>query len=276
MTAISMSALYKAFKGGRPVFFALALGILLAGGPASANSYTVEGVTVDAVAANAVQAREKALTQAQVKAFEQLAAQTLTPEELAVYTMPDADTIMALVQDFEVTNEQLSTKRYKGTFTVRFRPALAAQYLRVQPAVAQPVPEAVIPQQQVQQAPVAQQPNPATIYQQQRMTQQPVAPVYQQPAIAAGQPVMVRARFASVQEWVRLKNVLERNRTFAMRRIVALQPREALVELGFNGAPAELQQALTGAGLSVSPAQSVAVDTASPLFDVGFGGYSRY
>ena len=276
MTAISMSALYKAFNGGRPVFFALMLAVTLAGGPAYANSYTVEGVTVDAVAANAVKAREKALAEAQVKAFGQLAAQTLTPEELATYTMPDADTIMALVQDFEITNEQLSTKRYKGTFTVRFRPALAAQYLRPQPVVAQPMPDIVMPQQQTQQMPVLQQPDPAAIYQQQRMAQQPAAPVYQQPAIAAGQPVMVRARFASVQEWVRLKTVLERNRAFGMRRIVALQPREALVELGFNGAPAELQQALVGAGLSVSPAQSIAMDTAAPLFDVGFGGYSRY
>ncbi len=271
MMAISMSALYKAFKVGRPVFFGAMLGfVLLAAAPALAVSYTVEGVAVDVTAANAVKAREEALTQAQVKAFEQLAAQTLTPEELAAYTMPDANTIMALVQDFEITNEQLSAKRYKGVFTVRFRPALAAQYLNAQPAVAQTPTDAYgVPQQQ-----------PLPSARSEASYQQPVAvpatPTYQPAPVMNGRPVTIRARFAGVQEWVRLKNTLERNRAFTMRRVISLQPTEALVELAFNGTPAELQQAMAGAGLSVAPAQSIAVDTQSPLFDVGFGGYSRY
>lgn len=274
MTAISMSALYKAFSGVRPVFFGLALAMIAAAAPAlaqtAANPYVIEGVVVDVTAANAVKAREQALTQAQVKAFEQLAAQTLSPEDLAAYTMPDADTIMALVQDFEVTNEQLSTKRYKGTYTVRFRPALAQQYLHVQPVIAQqtaPVLGAPV-------TPSVTQPslNPSDAPYQPPVRAQ--APAYQAPV--AGQPVLVRARFAGVQEWVRLKTSLERNRAFGLRRIVSLQPTEALVELSFNGTPAQLQQVLTGAGLSATPSQSVAVNTQSPLFDVGFGGYSRY
>lgn len=281
-----MSALYKGFTHAKPVFFGLFAVVSLAlSAPALAQmSYTVEGVEVDVTAANAVKAREEALKQAQVKAFEQLALNTLGEEGMATYTMPSADTVMALVQDFEVTNEQLSSRRYKGMFTVRFRPALAQQYLIARPVVPvyeeQTVPQygqapqtgydqrtaGAVPQQQAPAYQPAQQPT----YQ-----PQPV-PTYQPAPAAHGQRGMIRARFANVQEWVRLKNALERNRAFSLYRIASLQPTEALVELSYNGSPAELQQALAGAGLSVFPSQSIAVNTASPLFDVGFGGYSRY
>lgn len=272
-----MSALYKAFTQAGPVFFgALALACLVCAPPAGAqemavSAYTVEHVEVDVTAANAVKAREEALIRAQVKAFEALADAQLSEEARASYAVPDADTIMGLVKDFEVTNEQLSATRYKGIFTVRFRPALAQRYLHPLPAetaeafssgeeygyrgqdsdrTAAPAP--------VYEAPAADSYRPA-----------PVHSAYRT-------PVTIRARFASVQEWVRLKQALERHHAVTVRRIVALRPTEALVELGFNGDAGALQQALLGAGLSVSPAQSIALDTQAPLFDVGFGGYARY
>lgn len=52
-----------------------------------------------------------------------LAEKILPENELAAFQMPDPITIASLVQDFEVTNEQLSAVRYKGVFTVRFRPS---------------------------------------------------------------------------------------------------------------------------------------------------------
>lgn len=105
--------------------------------------YTVEGVQVDVSAKNAVMAREKALAEAQVKAFEKLAERLLPSDRFATFTPPDADTVSLLVQDFEVTNEQLSATRYKGTFTVRFRPsAVQAQWAQgnmpQQPAASTP------------------------------------------------------------------------------------------------------------------------------------------
>lgn len=91
-------------------------------GLAQDDIYTVENVEVDVTADNAVQARENAMEEAQVKAYRMLAEKLLPPEEFEVFETPDSTTISALVQDFEVTNEQLSAVRYKGVFTVRFRP----------------------------------------------------------------------------------------------------------------------------------------------------------
>lgn len=92
--------------------------------PASAQDsvYEVSDVEVDVTADNAVAAREQAFEEAQVKAYKQLMERILTAQELEGYEMPDLDTISGLVQDFEVTNEQLSAVRYKGTYTFRFRP----------------------------------------------------------------------------------------------------------------------------------------------------------
>ncbi len=117
---------YKQFCLFRTALYALAVLVFL-GNPLSAQAaanpaYTVEGVEVDATAKNAVLAREKAMEEAQVKAYQMLAERFLSPQELATFKAPDPITVASLVQDFEVTNEQLSRTRYKGTFTVRFRP----------------------------------------------------------------------------------------------------------------------------------------------------------
>ena len=84
--------------------------------------YTIEGVEVDVVAENAVKAREKAMDEAQVKAYKMLAERLLGEEAMKTFVAPDPVTVSSLVQDFEVTKEQLSKKRYKGVYTVRFRP----------------------------------------------------------------------------------------------------------------------------------------------------------
>lgn len=117
---------YKQFCLFRTALYALAaLVFLMNAAPAHAAAnpaYTVEGVEVDVTAKNAVLAREKAMEEAQVKAYQMLAERFLSPEELATFKAPDPITVSSLVQDFEVTNEQLSKTRYKGVFTVRFRP----------------------------------------------------------------------------------------------------------------------------------------------------------
>jgi hypothetical protein len=87
---------------------------------AAGDPYTVDDVVVDVTAENAVQAREKAFEEAQIKAYKELAARFLTPEEMETYEAPDLQTVSALVKDFEVTNEKLSAVRYKGTYKIRF------------------------------------------------------------------------------------------------------------------------------------------------------------
>lgn len=82
--------------------------------------FVIEGVTVDVTAENSVAAQQKAFEQAQVKAFETLAGRMGSAGGTAVKT-PDTITLSSLINDFEVTNEQVSDVRYVGTYTFRFR-----------------------------------------------------------------------------------------------------------------------------------------------------------
>ena len=122
--------IYKQFVPVRTVFYMLLAAFFMAFFltiPAISHAetnpaYTVEGVEVDVTAENAVKAREKAMDEGQVKAYRMLAERFLGEEAMKTFKDPDPVTVSSLVQDFEVTKEQLSSKRYKGTYTVRFRP----------------------------------------------------------------------------------------------------------------------------------------------------------
>lgn len=124
-------AVYRHFQTVRTALCAALAGVILLGGPALAGDdrYTVEKVEVDVTAANAVEARNKALDAAQVKAYRMLAERIYGADAMANFKDPDPVTVSSMVQDFEVTNEQLSKVRYKGVFTVRFRPNAIRQYL---------------------------------------------------------------------------------------------------------------------------------------------------
>ena len=63
-------------------------------------AYTVEGVEVDVTAENAVKAREKAVDEAQVKAYKMLAERLLGEEAMKTFVVPDPVTVSTLVQDF--------------------------------------------------------------------------------------------------------------------------------------------------------------------------------
>ncbi len=90
--------------------------------------YVVRDVKVDTIAASAVKAREKAFGEAQLKAFDVLAGRFMAAEDLAQFQKPDARVIAGLVQDFEVVSEQLSTKRYVGTYIFRFKESATARF----------------------------------------------------------------------------------------------------------------------------------------------------
>ncbi len=131
-------AFYKHFGRIRTVFYSfLAMGCLLSAAPAALaeetyeDVYTVEGVEVDVTAENAVKARTQALDEAQIEAYKILAGRLLGPDGAESRADPDPLTAGSIVQDFEVTNEQLSSVRYKGTFTVRFRPRAADRHFNV-------------------------------------------------------------------------------------------------------------------------------------------------
>ncbi len=83
--------------------------------------FTVEDVKVDVTAENAIAAREKAFEEAQVKAFQELSSRMLPDADIATTKTPAVNIISTMIKDFELTNEQLSSVRYVGTYIFRFK-----------------------------------------------------------------------------------------------------------------------------------------------------------
>ncbi len=101
---------------------------------AADQAYTVNDVKVDILSESAVKARDKAFGEAQKVAFIKLAERFRSPEAMAGFVPPDARTIAGMVQDFEVVSEQLSTRRYLGTYTFRFKANAVNRYFGSGPA----------------------------------------------------------------------------------------------------------------------------------------------
>lgn len=103
-------------------------------GRAADQAYTVNDVKVDILSESAVKARDKAFGEAQKVAFIKLAGRFRSPEAMAGFVPPDARTIAGMVQDFELVSEQLSTRRYLGTYTFRFKANAVNRYFGSGPA----------------------------------------------------------------------------------------------------------------------------------------------
>jgi len=97
--------------------------VMLASFPSFANDpiFTVQDVKVDVTAENAIAARAKAFEEAQVKAFTELSARMLPDADVATTKIPAVNIISTMIKDFELTNEQLASLRYLGTYTFRFK-----------------------------------------------------------------------------------------------------------------------------------------------------------
>lgn len=98
---------------------------------------TVTDIIVDKTDKNAVVARDQAIIEARRLAFQRLAEKSMTPEAFKTYQLPDDKTIMVLVQDFEIKNEQISADRYVANFTVRFNTGIS-NYLRIPTSADEP------------------------------------------------------------------------------------------------------------------------------------------
>lgn len=97
---------------------------LLLGGvaPAWADAFTVPNVKVDVRAASAVLAREQALRQGQVDAYQRMIATITSDADRARLGEPSADVVQSMVSDFSVADERASATRYIATLTVHFDP----------------------------------------------------------------------------------------------------------------------------------------------------------
>lgn len=119
---------------------AFLLALLLLAAPAraqDANPLVQSGISVEATAESAVQARDRAHAQARRQAFQRLAA-TLGTTAPAVSDSELESWTSALV----VEQERSSTTRYAGRLTVRFSPAAASALGR---SVASPAPLPGVP-----------------------------------------------------------------------------------------------------------------------------------
>ncbi|MDY0029188.1 MAG: DUF2066 domain-containing protein [Pseudobdellovibrionaceae bacterium] len=89
----------------------------------ASNGYAISNVEVDVTDNSSVKARDKAFVEAQSKAFRQLAERFGRAD-----VSPSPEMLSSLVQDFEIEKEQLSSKRYRGSFTIRFRESAVNSY----------------------------------------------------------------------------------------------------------------------------------------------------
>ncbi|CAK0758056.1 conserved hypothetical protein [uncultured Gammaproteobacteria bacterium] len=84
--------------------------------------FTVRGIAVDVTADSANAARDKAVAEAQRKAFAVLYRRlTLAAETQAAPSIPDRE-LARLVRGFEIEDERASAVRYVATLTVAFKP----------------------------------------------------------------------------------------------------------------------------------------------------------
>src|SRR3982750_3742865 len=103
-------------------FMAAAL-LLLAGiavARAQGEALSVEGIAVDVTADSAQAARDKALVQAQRKAFDQLMQTLVQPQDLARAPKVSDAQIADMVLDFDIESEKTSAVRYIGKLNFRF------------------------------------------------------------------------------------------------------------------------------------------------------------
>ncbi|HSY85278.1 MAG TPA: DUF2066 domain-containing protein [Verrucomicrobiae bacterium] len=93
------------------------------------SAMAVPGVSVDVTASDAVSAREKALLEGQRQALSQLLTQLATPADIAKLPPLSDAQITDMVADYQVESEKVSSVRYIGQITFRFRADAVSSYL---------------------------------------------------------------------------------------------------------------------------------------------------
>lgn len=232
------------------IVFSFLLCLFLIGfyGGANADSlYEVTGVAVDVADESSVKARTKAFAEAQQKAFAVLAGRFGQADRTATPEM-----VSALVQDFEITNEQLSHKRYKGIFTIRFRESAVNGYFGNIPeqntdSVEVNMPDSLPQQAQQPTSYSAEQNYPESTYKPKFSNQTTSSKLS---AVAVAGTVRVKASYPQLQDWVRLQNLLKNSPSVSSYKIVSLKVREAELDLSYADWTAFMAQ-LASAGFRI-------------------------
>jgi hypothetical protein len=91
--------------------------------------FQVSGIEVDASAANAVAARQEALLQGQREGLDRLLRRLVPAEEHGLLPAAGGLNVDRYVQNFEITDEELSSTRYLAQLTVRYQPDAVRELL---------------------------------------------------------------------------------------------------------------------------------------------------
>ena len=98
--------------------------------PGDRDVFTISDVEVDATAANATEAQNRAIAEGQKAALGRLFTRIVLAADSNKLPQINAGTITELVRDFEVTRERRSSVRYLAVIRVRFKPDRIRNLLR--------------------------------------------------------------------------------------------------------------------------------------------------
>ncbi len=118
---------------------------------AKANLYRIENVPVSAESTSALAAKETALAEGQVEAFQRLVAK-LSPESYNQLPLMTAEEVLPYILGVAIENEKTTATKYMGSIAVEFNPTAVREflntqqvtYLRAQPPTLLIIPEYVV------------------------------------------------------------------------------------------------------------------------------------
>jgi hypothetical protein len=212
---------------------AFCLALTAAPGARAETYLTVDDVPVDVTAKDANAARDQAIAAVQSKAFDKLVGQLVTNAADQARLHPGQQQIEGFVQDFMVENERVSTVRYIGTYSVRFRESLVRKYLA--------------------DSGIGSVAGIGSADGQQQVTSTEQLPTGVPTAFPIAVPVV------SIEEWVKLHSRLAGTPGVQRVQLDALTRNGAAITLDFLGDVIALQAALAGSGYmlaQISPADA--------------------
>ncbi|MGE4313317.1 MAG: hypothetical protein AB7E85_03475 [Pseudobdellovibrionaceae bacterium] len=122
--------LYVLVLGVSIPFVAASAQNMQSGDAVTANPYTVEDVIVDVTAASAVKARDEAIRKAQTKSVPKLITQLKNAGYNTVgLETASSSTLANALSDFEVSDEQIASTRYKASFTLHYSKSALQPFL---------------------------------------------------------------------------------------------------------------------------------------------------
>jgi len=107
------------------LFFAVAV-------PASAaNIYEIKNVSVTVSGINSAKSRDKAMLEAQKKAFDELQKKLITSGYITAAKTLTEPQVQGTVDAIDIVSEKMGAKDYKGTYNVTFNPAEVSRILAI-------------------------------------------------------------------------------------------------------------------------------------------------